>query len=220
MSTTPTLSASAPYVDSWLLESTALAQRTLVEEQLKRPNKAQPFYHYVQVLAALGVREPKIEAGYTLLDVGCGVGHYGVLTQHLTPRVQYVGTDTSPHMLEHTIFPEGKFIHRAFEDNEFDAYDVVLLSQVLEMTNDPRNALRLAVGWMRDGAWLILHRLRHDDVGERVVYEPTYGNLPAQNYIWDLESLRLELEGFGRVCLIHDWNDQQTVSLLFHRCLK
>lgn len=217
---TPTSNDSALYNESWLAESTALAQRALVLDQLKRPNKTQPFYHFIQLLAVLAYHEPRVEAGkpLTLLDAGCGVGHYGVLLRQLAPRVLYTGTDLSQAMLDNTILENGVFIQRPFEQNEFGLYDVVLLSQVLEMTDSPRAALFDVLRAMREGGWLLMHRLRHDDIGARAVLEATYGGLPARNYIWDMAELRLDLEAWGAVCKVHGWGDSATASLLFQKC--
>lgn len=217
MYTTPTSSNSVLYSDSWLQESTARAQRELVSAQLQEAQKVEPFYQFNLLWEALMRYAPSLQDNGRLLDVGCGVGHYGVLLKRLAPRVRYTGTDLSPSMIEARIDPEANLHVAEFMENDFHAYDVVLLSQAMEMTPDPRAALRHVLATLLAGGWLMLHRLRHDHLEERVVHEPTYGGLPAHNYFWNLDSLQSELREWGQVMEVHSWANRSIASLLFHK---
>lgn len=217
MSTIPMLSNYAQYSESWLQESTAQAQRKLVSAQLQDERKVEPFYQFRKLLFALATRAPHLQEGARILDVGCGVGHYGVLLKNAAPFLFYTGTDFSPYMIQARLDRDADLRVAEFMDNDFHAYDVVLLSQAMEMTPDPRAALSHVLATLRNKSWLMLHRMRFDGAGERVVHEPTYNNQPAHNYIWDLDKLRWELGEWGSVTDTNTWTDQNTVSMLFHK---
>lgn len=217
MSTIPTLNNSVQYSEAWLQEATARAQRKLVTEQLRYQNDVEPFNRFRKLLGVLLERAPYLEGGGRMLEVGCGVGHYGVIVKGAAPFLHYTGTDLSPYMVEARLDPDADLRVAEFLENDFGAYDVVLLSQVLEMTVAPRASLEHALANLKRGSWLMLHRLRQDDVGERVVHEPTYGGLPAHNFVWDLDKLLRGLWGWGKVTDIHSWADRRQVSLLFQK---
>lgn len=201
--------------DPWLLEATAQAQLDLVLKQLKNENKTQPFAEFRTLLDCWQRQQSTNPAYANLLEVGCGVAHYGVLLQRWAPRIVYVGTDHSPYMIANSLMP-GQVRQVPFEENDFD-YDIVLLSQVLEMRDDPPFALEHVLSKLRPGAFLMLHRIRFDKQGARAIYETTYNNAPARNYIWDLWELVLGLQHWGIVHNVNAWAGENVASLLFQK---
>lgn len=160
---------------------------------------------------------PGLERG-TFLDVGCGVGHYGVLLKRHYPLLFYVGTDASAAMIEEALDLHrhedlrGAFDVRAFAENRFDAFDIVLVSQVMEFTPDPMASLEWALEQMRAGSILILHRLRWGNAAKRV-YEKTYCDRDTQNFIWDGALVTRAVLAHGDILRFEKWETSATLVI-------
>jgi len=123
----------------------------------------------------------------SLLDVGCGAGHYGRICQRAWPTLRYHGTDLSPFMVAvaRVEAPDLSFAVADFFDNDFAASDVVLVSSTLEYTADPLRALAHAL--RETPGYLILHRLHltADTEPTHVVNEPTYCGRREDKLHWN-----------------------------------
>lgn len=207
----------------WLTPEVAQAQADLVERELAplyaiadnpldiskwHPRLGEPYEPFMAALDAI-----KAPAGSTLLDVGCGVGHYGTLLRHLRPAIQYTGTDYSEHMVDKARQREPRLIFRvsAVRDNELDAYDIVLLSQCLEITGAPETNLRYVLG-QADG-YVILHRLRLGLTTGRIT-EPTYAGYVGNNWLWRRADLAALITAAGRRYQAIEWTRPDMLTMV------
>ena len=106
---------------SWLKPEVAQAQMKLVQEELMSfpwPNTYQVFVRCIETIGTEYIR--------SLLDAGCGCGHYGAICRKEWPNINYTGTDVSEHMIKQAIklVPDGKFAVKEFFQNEFNSFDV------------------------------------------------------------------------------------------------
>lgn len=155
----------------------------------------------------------------SLLDVGCGVGHYGVLCARYHPEIRYFGTDVSPHMITQAQdLLRGNGVRAVlaacpWNESPLAFFDIVLVSQVLELTDDPPAALQFVLEHAKKH--VLLHRLRVRGTPGRV-YEPTYCSYPARNYIWDEAELLKMVSRYGMVPPVEHWEDSITLRLVKH----
>lgn len=168
-------------MDVWLKPEVALAQKKLILEQLQDPLKIYPFYYFVEAMKRIPLK------GGRMLDVGCGVGHYGLFVEKFYPTWEYFGSDSSPAMIEQArdLVPLGHFRVCDFMDNDFESYDLVVISQVMEQVDDPWPLLDRAL--LRTCGYLVLHRLRLIKGYSRQIQEKTYLGLQAHNYEWNMK---------------------------------
>ena len=139
---------------NWLSREFAEQQYAVVSDELRGiyPDV------YLVFLEALASVSPKT----SLLDIGCGVGGYGFVCEKAFPKMRYVGTDISKHMVEFAdrVLPGGDFRECEFFDNfELDYAsdaDVILVSSSMEYTEAPFEALSLLL--RQTHATIILHR--------------------------------------------------------------
>ncbi len=184
---------------SWLLPETALEQRGLVLRQLQHPESVAPFSIFLEAMRFVS---PDSE---TLLDCGCGTGHYGELLSRFHPSIRYYGTDFSPAMIAETRGID--FNVCAFEDNDFGSYDIVLLSQVMEYTQSPWASLEMVLDKVKGD--LILHRLRVTSERSHADFIEGYGGRTEQNYVWNIADV-LALIG-NRLVKRFDWEFMTTL---------
>lgn len=209
---------SEPSLQPWQTPEVAHAQRALIERQLTATANGRPpapFMAFLHVFRELIRAHPTLAKG-RLLDIGCGVGHYGVLCERYWPFIEYTGTDISEHMLTHAraLVRQGVFHQCAFPYNAFGEFDMVLVSQTLEYTEDPFAALEHALQNMRGGAFLLLHRLRVTlNISERL-YEDTYCGYKSVNYLWNRPALEQLCARYGILEQTHLWNDSNLTLVL------
>jgi hypothetical protein len=180
---------------SWLLKEVADGQMRLVQKELAGDvSQVEPFRAFIQAMNTL-----PMTAGMTMLDAGCGCGHYGVLVQRFFPRITYHGTDWSVHMIANAqkLCPGRKFCTCYFSDNNFDLYDIVLTAATIEYTDYPFEALRQVLTHFKH--YLILHRLRLTDGSSKHFEEPTYAGQSALHFLWNLRDIETWLAPFSYI---------------------
>lgn len=202
-------------INPWLLPDVADAQLELVRTQLALEQKGKPpppFLAFLKALRHVMVACPELETG-TLLEVGCGVGHYGALCARHYPRLHYFGTDISSHMIAHAkaLVPGGHFFATPFDENAVEGFDIVLLSQVMEFTEDPIESLRRVLRQMRSGRTAILHRLRWSKGPSRRVEEKTYLDYDTVNFIWNEPDVFELCLDFGVISRVDQWDGSATL---------
>ena len=114
----------------------------------------------------------------SILDVGCGVGHWRRAAAALWPRARYFGVEYSEHLCERFGFHHGSIVdldpRAAFGR---DGFDLVVCQGVLQYLDD-RDAARAIqnLGEWTDGA-LYLEALTDRDWAENCDRERTDGNV-------------------------------------------
>lgn len=203
-------------MNPWQRTDVALAQRKLVLQQLDEEQTCPPFQAFRRAMDFLLSTEELLRVrGGGMLEVGCGVGHYGVLVERHYPTLSYFGSDLSMAMVENSLLEPSQVTCCFFEENDFSTFHIVLLSQVLEMLEHPDLALELALQRLRAGSYLILHRLRWQRAPARSLQEETYCGYMARNYVWNIEDLLPRLRVFGTVRYLDRWETNAT--LLFQK---
>lgn len=206
----------------WQLPDVATAQVELVTQQLQedaKGNAPAPFAQFIKamqfVLDTLHTMHTPKQSAPKFLDVGCGVGHYGMLLYRHFPTVRYVGTDASKAMIARARLgaPQRAFFVCEALENNFQMFDIVLLAQVLEVSQSaPPVALNEILKRLAPNSFLILHRLRLGEFNLNTV-EPTYLGHPSANYVWDGVRLVRQLARYGGVVYSASWEKNATLVL-------
>lgn len=187
-------------VGGWDRPEVAEAQRELVIRELSQDSMTVgPYAAFRWAMDTIGLERA------TLLDVGCGVGHYAVLCERFYPGVHYHGTDLSDIMTVYArlLAPLSTFSVCEFRDNRFEDFDIVLASQVVEMTDDPPGALDILL--TRARRFVILNRIRLTiEVSHRIA-EATYAGNMGQNWLWNLVRLTHFIEARAMIVARNDW---------------
>lgn len=199
-------------VDPWKQAKVAAAQRDLVLRQLQQPETVAPFAAFIKTVRALELRSKP-----TLLDVGCGAGHYGVVCARYFPSIVYHGVDYSRPMIDAAkrLCQTGQFSVKEFEDTNFWDYDIVLLSQVLEYQPEPFAALVHGLS-KKHGGYVILHRLRLTaGASHRIESEACYCGYSAPNYEWNADELIAFIgRNGGLVKRFDKWDNSATLVVV------
>lgn len=200
----------------WHLAEVAAGQAELVTRELERPGIVEPYVAFQLALEKLNIWRL---GPVTLLDVGCGVGHYGSLvrTWYEALPITYVGTDASAAMIEFARArePRLRFERRRIEENDFGAADIVLSSLCCEMTADPIGNTQLILE-SAPGV-VIWHRVRLA-AESGFIQEPTYANQAGPIWLWKLEDA-LELVAIcGRGWEVVAWPERRDHVTIICRC--
>jgi 2-polyprenyl-3-methyl-5-hydroxy-6-metoxy-1,4-benzoquinol methylase len=181
-------------IGGWDKADVADAQLALVTTELGHVDTVGPFIAFGWAMEQIA--PPK---GATLLDVGCGVGHYGALCERYWPGVLYYGSDAFEPMIARArlLAPLGGFSVCPFGDNAFGAYDIVLISQVVETMPDPPAMLRLALSLCLHT--VILHRIRLTLDASHEIEETTYCGNVGHEWLWNMAELRALVADYGIV---------------------
>jgi len=185
-------------IGGWNLPEVAAAQHALVIRELAEhaTDPVGPYAAFRWAMDTIGLEYA------SLLDVGCGSGHYGVLCERFYPYVHYHGTDISDPMTVYArqLAPLSTFSVCEFHDNRFGDYDIVLASQVMEMTSDPPEALDFMLSRIRK--WAILNRIRLTKVESYQITEGTYCGNMGHNWLWNLDDIIQKIERRAKIVAI------------------
>lgn len=118
---------------SWLRPGVANYMRDLVMLELdpKTYGEHPPFKYFLEALE-------HVPGSTSLVDAGCGVGHYSELMQRHHPRVSYAGFDFSEAMIEQAkkLWPGRTFFVADMTEFDYAPYDIVLASSLIEVMDD------------------------------------------------------------------------------------
>lgn len=176
----------------WDEIATAQAQYDLTEGELAGYGKAVAFAMFAAALSHVTCEtsEPR------LVDLGSGGGHYGRFLKRYAPRTwRYLAIDSSEAMIQRAHMSGLDSVRVGIErllrggNGLLSAADVILHSQCIELQPDPPALLERLADVTRK-QWLILHKLRLTENGERSrqILEPAYsGESPC--YLWSCDML-------------------------------
>lgn len=189
----------------WDKQDVALAQRDLVIVELQHPNDIPPFISFRWAMENVRANSN------TLLDAGCGVGHYGVLCERYYQDIIYTGTDVSEFMIQEArkLSKHCRFEVCRFEDNQFDNFDVILAGGIIEVTSDPFSSLEMILGKAR--RYIILNRLRLTTEPSRQIEETTYCGYIGKFFEWNLNEI---VDIINKHASIMAWRDYETQTTL------
>lgn len=169
-------------IGGWDKPEVAAAQHALVIQELIEDATLPigPYAAFRWAMDTIG-----LEHG-SLLDAGCGVGHYAVLCERFYPHIRYHGTDLSDIMTVYArqLAPLATFSVCEFNDNEFGHFDIVLTGQTIEQTDDPQAALDFLLTHAKQ--YIILNRIRLTDGKSHRIEESTYCGNMGRNWLWNL----------------------------------
>lgn len=180
-----------------------------------------PAGHYADTMEKeLFLRIIKPEPGQSLLDIGCGTGHYLAFFRELGLKV--AGIDASRQMLEvasgslgtNIGLYEGNAEKLPFDDNSFD---IVTLITVLEFVPDPLKVLEEAARVARSQIYLgILNKMSLLAVSRRVKgkFRESIYNKARFYSIWEMEAMARRV--LGPIPL--QWRSVLCVPLSWYRC--
>jgi trans-aconitate methyltransferase len=192
----------------WLKPEVALAQRELVEKELKQP-WPNTFHVFIRAVKSIDLQHAK-----TILDAGCGVGHYGVLCSIMFPNLFYTGTDFSEHMLHQAreLAPKGKFTRCEFFQNEFSSFDICFTGGTIEYTRSPWDALDLLLE--SASKYIILHRLHLTKENSHKVLEPSYCGYSEHKMHWNEKEIRETVMDYDYEIIFEEYWDQTLTLVL------
>jgi SAM-dependent methyltransferase len=178
------------------------AQRDCVIGELQDAEHVQPFIAFDWAMRETGI------VGGTILDVGCGCGHYGILCERRYPGIVYRGTDASEAMIAQArlLAPLGTFARKDFFENDFGVYDIVLVSQVIEFLPDRWAALEYLLSEAR--YYVILNRIRLTCDVSHEIDETTYAGHSGKEWLWNEAELITKISQFAEVTRRYGWDNQ------------
>jgi SAM-dependent methyltransferase len=184
MSTTtaPSIAELNEKLENFKDERFAAAQAANAEKDLARfdGTNIESFRRGVEL-----VRDLPID-GFSLLDIGCGIGMYGVLLRkYCDKRFEYSGCDFSPAMIRtaEKLNPGCSFTQADARTLEFDdkSFDVVWISALLEHVPEFDRVLAEAARVGRK--YLLLHRLFvHEEPTQRQILTTGANEYPYEGF--------------------------------------
>lgn len=201
-------SQSISQTEVWRKAAVADAQLTLVSSQLRATYRGEAPEPFAVFLHAMNFLQPRTPRKPQLLDVGCGVGHYGALCSHYFPKVRYTGTDLSREMVlrARVLLSDGTVQVKTFYENDFGQYDVVLAGQVMEMLAAPEMGLEKLLQGLRPGAFAILHRVRLTQEPSHMIEEETYLHSACSNFLWNEQEYLQRCQKQGTLLWRNSWS--------------
>lgn len=191
----------------WHSPAVAAGQYAVVEAELEQPPERVP--PYAAFLRAIDLIDARMPHGASLLDVGCGVGHYCTLLRRHRPGavIRYYGTDSSLAMIAVARMrePDGYFEHLPIDANRYNAYDIVLMGLVAEVTENPVGFIAQAI--METRGWLIWHRVRLA-AHSGFIDEPTYAGHRGKIWLWAEADVRAILGDANRPVQVMPWPER------------
>lgn len=204
----------------WDREDVCAAQHALVIRELME-DASTPVGPYAAFRWAMKEIEQKyisFNDGVSLLDAGCGVGHYAVLCERFYPRVHYHGTDLSDIMTVYArqLAPLATFSVCEFSDNKFCNFDIVLTGQTIEQTDDPLGALDLLLTCAKH--YVILNRIRLTKDKSHRIEESTYCGNMGRTWLWNLDEITRFIEERAVIVAQNDtWATDQITFVVERR---
>ena len=177
--------------ESWLRPGVASQMRNLVAQELANGDQGHPPYRYFVMAMEYVIRHIDFRARHTMLDAGCGVGHYAHIVHRYWPHINYHGFDFSKHMVEKALAwsPNKGFKFFVADAKEFDysGYDIVLASSLIEVMDEWAEGAQAICETAR--GFVILHRVRtHHALTVREEHEGYEGQ---PTYAWVHEPMEL-----------------------------
>jgi SAM-dependent methyltransferase len=164
------------YRQSWRDDEVAAQMAKLTEEQLRGPATVPPYEAFRRLLPTL-LEQPELRSPASFLDLGCGAGGYADLLERYAPgRFTYTGADYSEEVLAvaRARAPGRRYERRdLYEPGAVDGFDVVFVSALVDVLPDPERALDILLA--SDAPYVVLHRQRIGNGGNRVDVVPGYG---------------------------------------------
>jgi SAM-dependent methyltransferase len=147
--------------DAWR-DGAAAEMLALVRSQLEAPESVPPFRAFRYALEGV-LGDDALARPVSLLDVGCGVGHYSELVDRwFADEVAYVGSDSSSEMVDlaRAAFPGRRFVldDATATGLDYDRYDVLLAGALIDVLVEWRPVLDRLLG--SRARYVILHRQR------------------------------------------------------------
>lgn len=201
-----------PITGGWDRVDVAKAQLRLVTSELQNADHVLPFAEFVKAMEATGVAVGR------LLDVGCGVGHYGVLCERHFPFIKYHGTDASAAIIAEAqlLAPLGVFEVREFADNDFEWFDIVLASQVIEIAGGDCFA-NLCLLLSRARHFVILNRIRlADNRPSYAITETTYCGCSGHEWLWNLDEIEHVILKYGKIIHRSIWDNGNQATFVIN----
>lgn len=197
---------------TWVRPEVAKGQFELVSKQWQQLESLRPYLYFAKVMAGIANQFKEVR----LLDVGCGIGHYGRFCQHYFPGVHYDGCDLSEAMIDYAreFSPFSRFSVCDIFDAPYQSHNCVLFSGVIEYTESPMDTLVQAISRVDDYATVILHRFRLTDHQSRPVPEETYAGYVENHYLWNRAELFATLAALLHGVRHVNWYDdcQSTIT--------
>lgn len=199
-----------PITGGWDRVDVAKAQLKLVTSELQDADHVLPFAEFVKAMEATGVTVGR------LLDVGCGVGHYGVLCERHFPFIKYHGTDASAAIIVEAqlLAPLGVFEVREFADNDFEWFDIVLASQVIEIAGNCWQNLRLLLS--RSKNFVILNRIRLTKEPSHPIEESTYCGCSGHEWLWNRSEIERVIWKYGEIVHRSIWDNGNQATFVIN----
>jgi len=197
---------------SWQDAEVARAMGTLALEDLGKPDwrTHPPFRHFLQAMRHV--------SGKSLVDMGCGVGHYSEVLARAFPKIRYTGVDFSPAMVEEArrLWPGRDFWVGDVTTFNCEPYDIVLASSLVEVMDDWLAGVEGICKTAR--GQILLHRVRiHSAPTER---QDTMGYGSQLTYTWVHNERELQdvfsARGFDLIRFEH-WQEHPQATYVFER---
>jgi 2-polyprenyl-3-methyl-5-hydroxy-6-metoxy-1,4-benzoquinol methylase len=166
--------------NSWKDESVAQDQLKLVETQIDWPQLVPPYKIFVKVIRDI-LMQYMLPNPAMLLDIGCGVGHYGeLIRRYLQRSFIYTGTDYSKYMIKaaRETWPDyGTFIvDDIFHSSmRYYKFDILMASALVDVIDEFEKVLNILLS--NTHKILILHRQR---ITEQESYSVVTKGYPGQ----------------------------------------
>jgi len=168
----------------WEEKEVAIAQYNLVMSELAMSPLPQVYLVFIDAIKIIGPDRMS-----SLLDIGCGVGHYACVLHRYFSGIHYIGTDVSRYMIEiaKQTAPFAEFHVCEFFENDLSGADAVMASSSMEYTKDPVRAMQFLLQGPQK--FTILHRLHLTPGNTAPVLESTYCGKKEPKMHWNSDDI-------------------------------